>query len=267
MISIDVRGLPEMQKRLHSLAAGQIPYATMIALNNTAFAVRAKLQDTMRSVFDRPTPWLLNQVTVSKATKDHLTAVVGTLEGKQTATGKNAGFTRFSSGVYERVLAPHIQGGTRELRKAEVRLQRAGILPTGWLCVPSPNAPLDQYGNLPESWWVMILSWLNALQWSSQGAMQNRAEKLSKRKNKLERAGIEVFAAIPGRDKTRQLHPGIYLRQRKDGYQSIHAAILFVRRVTYRARLDWMGVANATALEVLPGEIEKGILKAIETAR
>lgn len=257
MISIDVRGLDDVQRRLQSIASEQIPYATMLAMNTTAFAVREKLQQTMRGVFDRPTPWLINQVRVHKATKNNLTAIVDTLEE----------ISPYSSGVYERVLAPHIYGGERNLRKAEIRLQRAGILPAGWFCVPAPDAPLDQYGNLPASWWLMLLSWLNALQWSSQGAIQNRAEKVSTRKNKLERAGVKVFAAIPGREKTLGLHPGIYLRQSKDGYRAIHAAILFVRRVTYRSRFDWLGVANQTAFEVLPDAIEKGISNALATAR
>ena len=267
MIILDVRGLNSVQRQLQSLASEQMPYALMVALNNTAFAVRDGLKLEIQRVFDRPTPWLVNQVRVRKATKQDLTSIVGTLEGLKNQYGQNAGFSRTSSGIYERILSPHIYGGSRQFRGAEVRLQRAGILPPGWFCVPAPDAPLDRYGNLPSAWWVMILSWLNALQWSSQGATQNRAEKISKRMNKLERAGIQVFAALPGRALTRHLHPGIYLRQQRGGYKIIKAAILFVSKVTYRARLDWLGIANRITQEKLPGEVENGIRRAIDTAR
>lgn len=268
MIAVDVRGLPEVQRALRNLASDQIPYAMMTALNTTAFKVRGALQQEMQTVLDRPTPWLLRQVAVAKATKQNLTAIVGTPEGIKDQYGRNAGFSRVtSSGVYERIISPHVDGGPRRLRSSEHRLQKAGILPQGWYAVAAPDAPLDSYGNLPASWWVMILSWLNALGDSSQGSIQNRVDKVSKRKNKLERAGLSVFAAIPGRAKTRHLHPGIYVRQAKNGLRAMQAAILFVNRVTYRQRLDWYGVAERTVREELPDAMAKAVQRAIDTAR
>ena len=62
MIKLDIRGLPEVRSALDNLAQEQIPFAMMVAINNTAFKVRAALQDEMKSVFDRPTPWLIRQV-------------------------------------------------------------------------------------------------------------------------------------------------------------------------------------------------------------
>ena len=97
MIRIDVRGMDSVQAALSHLATDQIPYATMTAINTVAFRVKNALQAEMRSVFDRPTPWLLKQVTVRKATKQSLTAVVGTLEGIQDEQGAPMGFSRGSS--------------------------------------------------------------------------------------------------------------------------------------------------------------------------
>lgn len=77
MITVDARGIEEVQRRLESLAREQIPYATMLAINETAFAVRGAVQDEMKRVFDRPKPWTINQVRVRKATKTKLVAVVG----------------------------------------------------------------------------------------------------------------------------------------------------------------------------------------------
>jgi hypothetical protein len=268
MFSIDVRGLPELQAALRNLASEQMPFAMMTAINTTAFKVKAALQQEMRSVFDRPTPWLIRQVAVAKATKQNLTAIVGTPEGIKDQYGNNAGFSRAtSSGVFERVLSPNIVGGSRRLKAAEHRLQKAGILPVGWFTVPAQDAPLDRYGNLPGSWWMMLLSWLNAAQWSSQGAIQNRAEKISKRKNKLQRAGIEMFAVVPGKTRSQHLRPGIYLHQRKGGVNAIKALLLFVPRVNYRPRLNWAGVAQRTVNAELPIAAAAAVQRAMDTAK
>lgn len=267
MITVDIRGFSEVQRALQDLAANQIPYATMLALNGTAFATRTAIQQEIKRVFDRPTPWLVNQVTVRKATKTDLAAIVGTLEGIKNQFGQNVGFSRASSGVYERILAPHIEGGQRMQKRSEQRLQRAGILPPGWIIVPGPGMPLDAYGNAKADELIMILSWLNALNWSSQGAMQNRAERISKRKNRAERRGDAYFAIGRTSEKalgSRYLRPGVYKRT---GRGKVQAMLYFVSRYAYQIKLDWMGTANKTAQEVLPIETSRAVRKAIETAQ
>lgn len=268
MITLDVRGLEPVRAALQNLASEQMPYAMMTAINATAFKVKTALQAEMKTVFDRPTPWLINQVAVAKATKANLTAIVGTPEGIKNVYGEGAGFSRVtSSGVYERIIAPHVVGGGREQRNAEKRLTKVGLLPSSWLAVPAPDAPLDQYGNLSGPWWMMLLSWLNAAQWYSQGATQNRAEKITQRKNKLEKAGVVLFAVGVGWARNRHLSPGVYARQRKGGINAIKPLLLFVPRVTYRARLDWMGVSERTAREELPAAMQAAVARALETAR
>lgn len=271
MIALDVRSIDSVRTALANLAEEQMPYAMMTAINSTAFKVKDALQAEMTSVFDRPTPWLVRQVAIAKATKQNLSAVVGTPEGIKDMYGNNTGFSRFtSSGAYEQIIAPHVEGGSRLLRSAEKRLNKIGVLPPGWFAVPAPDAPLDQYGNLSGAWWIQLLSWLNAMTWSSQGAAQNRAEKTSKRKNQLERKGIQVFAVAPwgeGRARNRHLYPGVYLRQDKGGMYAIDAILLFVPKVIYRARFDWRGVAERTAQAELPDAMAAAVQRAIETAR
>lgn len=269
MIRLDIRGLPEVQRMLRNLATEQMPFAVSTALNTVAFKAKDAIQAEMKTVFDRPTPWTIRQVAVAKATKKNLTAIIGTPEGIKDAQGRNAGFSRTtSSGVYERILTPHIEGGKRLARPAEVRLRKKGILPSGWVAVPAPGADLDQYGNLSSSWWLIILSWLDALQWSSQGAVQNRAEKISKRKNKLERAGLQLFSVTPGQQRTRHLKPGVYFRKYIKGKMNkINPILLFVLRASYQARLDWYGVLQKTVEKEMPAAMSKAIQRAIETAR
>jgi len=54
----------------------QIPFATSMALNNTAFKVREHIQEKLPQVFDRPTPFTKKGVVVSKSKKRHLVASV-----------------------------------------------------------------------------------------------------------------------------------------------------------------------------------------------
>jgi len=267
VITLDVRGLETVQRQLRNLADEQMPYAMMLALNDTAFKVRAALQAEVKSVFDRPTPWLVNQVTVRKATKKDLTAIVGTLEGIKNQYGQNMGFSRSSSGVYERILEPHIQGGQRQQKKSELRLQRAGLLPSGWIMVPGPGMPLDVYGNPLSSELIMILSWLNAMNWSSQGASQNRAEKVTRRKNKAEKRGEEYFVIGRTSEKalgSSYLRPGVYKRLRD---RRIKAMFFFVSKYAYKARLDWNGIARQTAEQELGPAMAVAMQRAIATAR
>ena len=43
MIKLDIRGLPEVRSALDNLAQEQIPFAMMVAINNTAFKVSPDL--------------------------------------------------------------------------------------------------------------------------------------------------------------------------------------------------------------------------------
>lgn len=262
MISLSLEGIAGAQRAFEALAKEQLPYAQMTAINDVAFKVKRAEQDEMRRVFDKPTPWLIRQVAVRKATKTDLTAVIGTPEGIQDARGQAAGFGRSSSGVFERILSPHISGGQRAAKGGEYRLRKAGILPEGWYVVPGRGATLDQYGNLSGPWWMMILSWLNAGQWSSQGAIQNRAEKASKRRNKLERQGYDLFAVTPNSQR-RGLRPGVYLRKGT----LLKSILIFVPKAVYRQRLDWYGVFDRTVRAELPDAAMKAVQRAIATAR
>lgn len=262
MISVDIRGMPEIQAMLRNLAEEQMPFAISVALNKTAFKIMREEKKEIASVFNNPTPFVQKSLWVEPARKDRLTATVEAIR----QTNKVNGDT-----VWNRILAPHVEGGSRRWRAAEHRLHKAGILPMGWYAVPGMGAPLDRYGNIPGSFWMQVLSWLNAATPGSQGALQNRNEKTSKRKNKLERAGQSLFAIIPGhRTRGRHLTPGIY-RLTKDStssiFNTIEPVMIFVNRAVYQKRLDWYGVGQRVVEKELPIEMRKAIALAIRTAR
>ena len=101
---------------LTALERKQIPYATMLALNDVAFQVRKAETDAIPSVLRNPRPFTRKSVQVDKANKSSLTARV---------------FIRPEVAKY---LAPYEFGGRH-------------VLPSRALLNPK-NIRLDQYGQL-----------------------------------------------------------------------------------------------------------------------
>jgi hypothetical protein len=74
---IDVRdNIKEVTKGLSSIQKKQIPFATMLALNDTAFALHKTYKAQTKQKFDNPTSFTQKGFRVQKAKKTHLEAIV-----------------------------------------------------------------------------------------------------------------------------------------------------------------------------------------------
>ncbi len=121
MIKIDVRAdLKKLQRSLNDLANKQIPYASALALTETAKKVQAEETRAIAGLFDNPTPFTLRSIGVVPATKGRMQAVV---------------FMRDIAASY---LAPYEFGGAHALGA------KKGLL------VPK-DVPVNQYGNLTRN--------------------------------------------------------------------------------------------------------------------
>jgi len=127
------RNLPPFLKR-------QVPFATSVALNETAKKAAKAQRAQARRIFDRPTPFLLNGIYSPRgrgsfrgrrATKRDLSAVL--IPGLK---GRNR-FDDASARINE-VIRIQTEGGTRLPKK------RA-------LVVPTSSARLNKYGNLTRN--------------------------------------------------------------------------------------------------------------------
>lgn len=94
----------------------QIPFATALALTRTAKDVQRELVATMGTFIDRPTPFTLNSIGTTMATKASLTSTV------------------YIKDIQAKYLAWQIAGGT------EFPAHRAIVVPVDF--------PRDQYGNM-----------------------------------------------------------------------------------------------------------------------
>lgn len=229
MISVDIRGLAEVQSLLKNLAQDQIPYATMVAINNTAFATQKASRARLETAFDKPTPLIKGATRVEKATKQTLTATVY-IDPKRAL-----------------ILQTHEEGGKRGHQALERFLVGKGWLPGSWRAVPGAGMPLDAYGNPKRAEVVKVIAELNA--GISGIATSNR----------------RCFVIRPGQRS--HLDPGIYrIRSRSEG-RAILPLFLFVSTTQYRALLNWEETVATEAHRLLPDEAAKAVQRALATAR
>ena len=107
----------------------QIPFATSVALNQTAFDVRTSLQRLLPRFIDKPTKATVKSVQVQKSTKRNLVATVGFV-------GKGFRTTKWNTSPAD-IMDKHITGGTR--------------MPTKRAIAVPVSLKKNQYGNIPRN--------------------------------------------------------------------------------------------------------------------
>ena len=229
----------------------QARFAMSVALNRTAVLAADAVRATMPNVFDRPTPWVIKSLRVSRSTKANLVAEIAY---------KDKGLYGSSRTMIE----PHVHHGVKRQHKAmEMRLQRAGHLPSGWYAVPGAAAKLDSYGNMSQG---QISQLLNVMGTYTESGYNKANAKTSARLARGDaKKGLAGFAywinPVAGRRQA-GLPPGVYQRV---GARS-RPVLVFVRNVSYRPRLDFYGVAGDVAKKELPAQFDKAFSDAMRTS-
>lgn len=239
VIDIRIDGLDRVQRALQSMTR-QAPKAISRAINDTAFKVMAAERVEINTKFDQPKPWVAKNVRVFKATPAKLAATVGATDWFE------RGGLQPKGTAWNRILAPHVYGGTRLQKASERRLQAAGLLPPGWFTVPGERAKRDHYGNISQGEILALLVWVNAMGQYA-GDNTNRRDRQTRRRNAMERRGESYFVVPVGND--RGIQPGIYKRFGR-GYH--YPILIFVSQVRYRPRLDWYEVGQRAVAAEFP---------------
>lgn len=249
MIEIELSAdLRPLLNRLQNVQR-QIPFVIASSLTKTAVKVKPEIRKEMEQVFDRPTPYTLNSIFVQPANKkdENPIARVGLKDDQESALSTRQ-FT--GAGLAAEYLWPEIGGGSRPLKRFELRLQRAGILPPGMFVVPGKGAKLDRYGNLDLGQLVAILAKLGTIREATAAASNRR-----KRNSKY--VAAQYFVSRGGR-----LHRGIWQRLPD---RKLIQVYLFVDGVSYRRIFGFDRVAIDAALRLLPGEFEAAIDAALRS--
>lgn len=141
---------------------------------------------------DRPTRWTMNSIFVSPARASRLETAVGFKDYAVKGTPA------------AKYLQPMTAGGARSAKGAENLLRRTQVIPPGAFITPTGVTPLklDNYGNIPGSRMVQVLSRLKSLR--DVGSTGNAS---GSKRSTGKRAQRDYFTGRPG-----DLPFGIYAR-------------------------------------------------------
>jgi len=232
MFRIDIRDtIKQFQQKIDRVQNQAQPKVVELALNWTATDVQIDLTAEMLEVFDRPTPFTLNSLFTQPALPGRLESHVYFKDFAPKGT---------AAGVY---LAPEIEGGGRDLKRFEQALRGRGLLPSGMYAMPGAKAEIDAYGNMSRGQIVKILSALGAQRTGGYTSARNG-------RGRGVRRNEEYFVPKPGRG----LAPGVY--QRLSGHR-VAPVLIFTRAPAYRARFDFTGVGQRSALAWMPRNYQR----------
>lgn len=240
-------------RQLNELERTQLPFATMQAINATAFDTRQRWAEVMPRIFDRPVALTLKAVLYTKATKKNLSADVLIRDEAYKGTPP------------AKYLQAQVMGGSRRHKGIEKRLAAQGILPAGQFVVPGLGAKLDAYGNMPRSQLNQILSQLGA-QFDPLANQTDVSRKRRQGRDRKKRLGVttDIFAMRKARGR---LKPGVYERANIGRLGSqVRSLLRFVTGVSYRKRYDVFGMATKIFARRYPDNFHAELAKAVASS-
>lgn len=248
-MQIDAR-FDGMQALLDNLGrhARQIPYATMLAINWTAATTQKATEVAMRHDFDRPTPFVMRGLFIGYATKTSLAAEVRVKDDP-------LGWANHS--LAEKI-GQQFAGGVGRLRgRMENAFERNGYISAGEYLIPGPDATLDRYGNLSGGQINRIYAALRLFR----DAAQNPTDSRRSRKNAS--AAGRLFWSH-GKGHTSGLRRGLW---GTDAQGKLRLVLVVVPKVAYRRRIELDRIAQITVDRDFRKNFERGLRRAIETAK
>jgi len=240
MIRVQTSGLADNLAELTDIERNQIPFATVLALTETAKLIKERLVGEMRTVFDRPTPYTLDSLRLIPATKQKMEARVWI---KDEADGA-APATRW--------LTPEVYGGDRSHKRSEALLRARGILPEGKFVVPGAGMKLDSYGNIGRGQLQKILSGLGAQGDRHQNSTDSKRSRANLQRYFIMKRGSEPIG-IAERTGTKR--------------GQVQILIAFISKPGYAKALDFFGIGEREAETQLPIQFEKAFERALATRR
>lgn len=231
--------LKEAERGLSEFARKQIPFAAMLAINDTLKDIKTNSVKMLRRRLNNPSRWTLRSLHVWRAKKRDLRGRVGFKEfaGKGIAAGK---------------YLDHMEtGGPRGATRFELALRHAGVLQEGEYVVRAKGAKITR------GTFTRVLSQLGGLAASGGNASDSARSKRKRRAGSIF-VPSEPLRGGPG------LPRGIWERKGK----TIAPLFIFVRGApSYGRDLRFQETARKTTEARLEHHFERAFRRAIETAR
>ena len=249
--------IDEVVGKLNDVARRQVPFAAAMALNETAKKINAAEIAEMRDVFSNPTPYTLRGTFYTRANKNKLEVIIGLKD----FSAKAIPAAKF--------LAPQVEGGSRRLKRFEVALRAAGVLPSGYFAVPGEGAKRDAWGNMNRGQLVQVLSYFKSFPETGYKANMIDKRKASLARGGRKNRGFSYFVVRPGDQANRRagLPPGVWQRVRFGIGTALKPILIFVTRAHYDAIFDFEYVAELTAKQQLSPQFSRAFAAAMRTAR
>lgn len=201
----------------------EVPTVVAKALTFVAQSAQKSILAEMPRVFaGGATPYTLNSTRVEPATAERLFARVS-VKDRTTNNGT----------LPEDYLLPQVVGGGRKEKRFERAMRYAGILQGRERAVLGEGAPVDKFGNLKRGEIQRILT-------ATRSAFDPYQRKTDSARSRRNAKKAPYFAGRIGRTL------GVWKRIGNQG--EIEPILIFVtKQPTYRPRLDFEGIARATA--------------------
>lgn len=248
-MEIKIEGVEATVKKLQGLQR-HISVIASQAINTTASKVQYELKESMKTVFDKPTPFTLNSLFLKPSTPSTLTATVFVKDSPRLSDKQH-------------YLLPHITGIRRTYKRSEGALWHAGVLPGSNAIVPGKFANKDSYGNMSPGQIVQIISYFKAF-----GQQGYRANITDKRKAKMwkgtkKKVGTAFFAGRPGGGR---LPFGIYQRFNLGHGSAIKPVMIFTKnRPNYRKHWPFEEIGRSVCDREFPKQFNDAINRVINS--
>ena len=247
-ISIDIKGLKELQSGLKDFSDRRMKAVVATALTRTAKAVKEDWGGRLGREVDRPTPLTMNAVRMKGATASDLQVEI-MLKDKGLQRGL----------APSQYLQPQVYGGGRLLKRFEDALVKSGAMPQGYVTVPGKHATLDGYGNISRAQLIAVIRALGKDY--SPGYQRTISKSTAKRLQAMAKHGRQYVAVSPQDARKAKVSPGIYERM-ADG--SRKAIFLFKRSVSYKSRLSLMERSSVAAIQArAQGELDRALTESL----
>ncbi len=248
-IEIDPGGL--FKRQVSDVIQRQIPYATMLANNRTAWATRQAWKAEIPRVFSSPVPLTRNAVLYNKAERGRPYAEIFI---------RDEAFKGTPPATY---LQAQVHGGPRRAKRMEMALRHQGLLQADQFLVPT-SAVLSG-GKLRGNIATRMLSQLR----SSSDAYANQSAASRRRRHSREgrQKGYTTDYFVLRRPRGK-LKPGVYLRTNLGRLgSSVVPHFLIVKTPTYHERFDIFGMAERLFRSQYPQHFRRALRDALRTAR
>lgn len=279
MLRFTMVGFEELKASVSDIGKKHVQFAAARSLTQVAENARMDAVRQIAQKLHAPTNWTRQSMFKKPATKTDLTAMVYL---KDAEGQRRYGNNKVAEGQNKARIIGHLfSGGSRELKRFEVRMIRSGLMPSGTVAVPGAGAPMDANGNIQRGFIVQMLAYFKGLRESKDwmtDAGRGRFGKRMGRKSGIGGAAIEYFVSRGkgnwfGRGawkegRIQKLPPGIWMRAQTAGGTAIKPVILFVRKTPrYKQYFDLEAIARTALARDFDPQFQFSMAEAMRTAR